>query len=75
MKLTMQYVPVKITMVCQLETNSVSLERVLEYSSVGVEAAWETPADDAVPAIWPDRGGVEITGLTVRYRYRDYLLY
>ena len=55
-------------MVCQLETNSVSLERILEYSTVGVEAAWETPADAAVPGTWPGRGGVEITGLTVRYR-------
>ena len=46
-------------MVCALETNAVSLERIFEYSSEGEEAAWQTEQDSQV------RGGENLINLSV----------
>lgn len=37
-----------VRMVCALETNAVSLERIFQYSSDGEEAAWKTGLPQAV---------------------------
>ena len=57
-----------VRMVCALETNAVSLERIFQYSSDGEEAAWETGRDEEVAEDWPATGRLQLTNLTVRYR-------
>jgi ABC-type multidrug transport system fused ATPase/permease subunit len=57
-----------VRMVCALETNAVSLERIFQYSGEGEEAAWETVGDEAAEAGWPGAGQLEVKDLTVRYR-------
>ena len=57
-----------VRMICQLETNCVSLERIFEYEEREEEAAWDTAVDQLVSGSWPERGGVAISGLTVGYR-------
>ena len=57
-----------VRMICQLETNCVSLERIFEYEEREEEAAWDTAADHLVSGSWPEQGGVAISGLTVGYR-------
>ena len=58
-----------VRMVCALETNAVSLERIFQYSSDGEEAAWKTDRDEDVPEDWPASGCLQLTNLTVRYRH------
>ena len=58
-----------VRMVCALETNAVSLERIFQYSSDGEEAAWKTDRDENVPEDWPASGRLQLTDLTVRYRH------
>ncbi len=73
-----------IRMMTDLERDSVSLERILEYSdgllkkkkeneeeeemSARREAEWNTDADLELPAGWPDRGEVEFENYSTRYR-------
>ena len=57
-----------VRMVCALETNAVSLERVFQYSADGEEAAWKTDRDEDVSEDWPVRGRLQLENLTVRYR-------
>ncbi|XP_046557639.1 multidrug resistance-associated protein 1-like isoform X2 [Haliotis rubra] len=59
-----------ITMVqitTELETNVVSVERMVEYSEIPREAAWTVP-DKKPPADWPTEGEVKFDDLQVRYR-------
>ncbi|XP_067656381.1 multidrug resistance-associated protein 1-like [Haliotis asinina] len=51
----------------QLETNIVSVERIVEYSSLPTEGAWIV-ADHRPPPEWPEEGEVELNNLQVRYR-------
>jgi len=57
-----------VRMVCQLETNCVSLERIFEYETKEKEPPWETIYDDSVPFDWPAQGNIQMEGLTVSYR-------
>ena len=57
-----------VRMVCALETNAVSLERIFQYSADGEEAAWKTERDEEVAEDWPASGRLQLTNLTVRYR-------
>ena len=57
-----------VRMVCALETNAVSLERIFQYSSAGEEAAWKTDRDEELPESWPASGRLQLSNLTVRYR-------
>ena len=57
-----------VRMVCALETNSVSLERIFEYAGRPSEAAWEAGRDREVGADWPQQGALTMTGVTARYR-------
>ena len=58
-----------IRMVCDLETNSVALERIKEYSENTPEADWEIPsADSALPENWPDTGKITFENYQTRYR-------
>ncbi len=60
-----------VRMVCDLETNCVSLERVLEYANTNPqEAKWEQ--DDAaappLPEDWPRQGQITLEDYQTRYR-------
>ena len=57
-----------VRMVCALETNAVSLERIFQYSAAGEEAAWKTDRDEELPESWPASGRLQLSNLTVRYR-------
>ena len=57
-----------VRMVCALETNAVSLERIFEYSREGEEADWEREQDHEVGEVWPGAGRLEVKDLSIRYR-------
>lgn len=58
-----------IRMLCELETNSVALERIIEYTHNDQEADWESPNDSKeLSQTWPNRGKVEFDSLAIRYR-------
>lgn len=58
-----------VRMVCELETNFVALERILEYTDNPQEAPWEVPAiDDNLPQNWPSEGKVCMKAYKTRYR-------
>ena len=54
-----------IRMICNLETDSVAIERVREYEKIEQEAAWET---GEVEEDWPSTGEVEVEEVEARYR-------
>ncbi|CAL1537561.1 unnamed protein product [Lymnaea stagnalis] len=56
-----------IQVATQAETNIVSAERILEYSEIETEAAWENP-DLKLPQPWPQNGEVVMDDLQIRYR-------
>lgn len=57
-----------IRMVCDLETNCVSVERVLDYADNNPqEADWERK-DVQLPDNWPDSGGITFDNYQTRYR-------
>ncbi|XP_046571958.1 LOW QUALITY PROTEIN: multidrug resistance-associated protein 1-like [Haliotis rubra] len=51
----------------QLETNIVSVERIVEYTNLPTEGAWIV-TDHRPPPEWPEEGQVELDKLQVRYR-------
>ncbi|KAL9940237.1 hypothetical protein V8E36_000942 [Tilletia maclaganii] len=51
----------------EVEQNIVSVERVLSYSSLQPEAAYEIP-ENKPPAGWPDKGEVQMKDYSSRYR-------
>ncbi|XP_044159188.1 multidrug resistance-associated protein 1-like [Bufo gargarizans] len=53
--------------ITDMETNSVSLERVKEYCDVEPEAPW-TSEDDSALAEWPHAGRIEFQNYGLRYR-------
>jgi len=57
-----------VRMICALETNCVSLERIFEYEERKEEASWESERDSNVAENWPARGRVDFNDLTVSYR-------
>ena len=54
-----------IRMICDLETDSVAIERVREYEKIEEEAAWET---EGVDESWPRSGELEVERVKARYR-------
>ncbi len=58
-----------IRMACELETNSVAVERILEYSRTVQEAEWTSPETDSkVSSSWPEKGEVTFEDYQTRYR-------
>ncbi|VDO01653.1 unnamed protein product, partial [Rodentolepis nana] len=55
-----------VRMSAELETNVVSVERILEYSELAIEAPWKVP-DKQPPPQWPE-GGIEFINYSTRYR-------
>ena len=54
-------------MLCDLETNCVALERVLEYIKGNPqEAAWRS--DEHFDVCWPKKGCIELKNYETRYR-------
>ncbi|CAD6926039.1 unnamed protein product [Tilletia controversa] len=51
----------------EVEQNVVSVERILSYSSLEPEAAYEIP-EHKPPAGWPDKGEVQLQDYSARYR-------
>ena len=54
-----------IRMVCEMETDSVAIERIREYGEIEQEDAWEV-AD--VPDDWPRSGELSVEAVSARYR-------
>jgi len=52
----------------EVEAKMVAVERLLEYANLEPEAPPEAPGDAAVPADWPQQGGVAFTDVELRYR-------
>jgi ATP-binding cassette subfamily C (CFTR/MRP) protein 1 len=58
-----------VRMLCDLETNSVAIERILEYSNNTQEAEWEKPEEDGkLPSEWPEQGAIKFENYQTRYR-------
>ncbi|PAA47237.1 hypothetical protein BOX15_Mlig030509g1 [Macrostomum lignano] len=55
-----------VRQVTELETNTVAVERLDEYSNLETEAPWTT--DSLPPSGWPSRGRVEFCNYATRYR-------
>ena len=53
---------------CQLETNSVALERVEEYCESEQESAWHVPEQDDSLESWPNRGEIRLQNFQAKYR-------
>ncbi|XP_018335877.1 multidrug resistance-associated protein 1-like isoform X2 [Agrilus planipennis] len=56
-----------VRMMCDLETNIVSVERIKEYGDLPQEASWEDPKMTPSPD-WPENGSIEFNNCWVRYR-------
>ncbi|KAK0042761.1 multidrug resistance-associated protein 1 [Biomphalaria pfeifferi] len=56
-----------VRMISDLETQVVSVERIVEYSELQPEAAWEID-NNTSPAGWPQSGHVSVENLSLRYR-------
>ena len=54
-----------IRMICDLETDSVAIERLKEYENIEQEEEWETTG---IPADWPQTSELSISDVSVRYR-------
>jgi ATP-binding cassette subfamily C (CFTR/MRP) protein 1 len=58
-----------VRMICDLETNCVALERVLEYITDNPqEAKWESDEDRPLDENWPSDGRIELFDYQTRYR-------
>ena len=57
-----------VQVVSTAETDAVSIERVLEYSAVSQEADWSSHGDKKPAANWPQKGGIDFTDYSTRYR-------
>ncbi len=58
-----------VRQMCELETNAVAIERVVEYSNNPQEAEWERPEEDSkLPEGWPEEGEIEFEDYQTRYR-------
>ena len=56
-----------VRMLCQLETDFVALERILEYTNNDQEDSWNKDADDALQD-WPSSGVLQFRNYQTRYR-------
>ena len=58
-----------VRMLCDLETNCVALERVLEYINENPqEAEWKLETESDSHAQWPKQGKIELINYQTRYR-------
>ena len=58
-----------VRMLCDLETNSVAIERILEYSENPQEADVEVPERERLlPENWPESGAISFEAFETRYR-------
>jgi ATP-binding cassette subfamily C (CFTR/MRP) protein 1 len=57
-----------IRMMCSLETQSICLERIFEYTERAEEDAWETSKDEEIDSEWPQSGNIEFCDVSVQYR-------
>ncbi|KAK0040484.1 multidrug resistance-associated protein 1, partial [Biomphalaria pfeifferi] len=55
-------------MASEIEINSVSVERVLDYSRVTPEASWILSGDNSALEEWPSQGSIEFVHYSSRYR-------
>ncbi|KAJ7325076.1 hypothetical protein JRQ81_018096 [Phrynocephalus forsythii] len=55
-----------VRMTSELETNTVAVERIYEYTEVANEAPWVTA--QRPPSAWPDNGEIRFVDYQVRYR-------
>ena len=56
-----------VRMTSEIETNMVSVERIIEYQNVTQEAPYELPDQDP-PKDWPQYGVVKFDNYQTRYR-------
>ena len=52
-------------MSCQLESNMVSIERIMEYTKTEQEAPWE---DTKKLENWPNKGNIQFLNYQTKYR-------
>ena len=59
-----------VRMACELETNSVALERLFEYTKLKPEAPWtsETSKKALLDRKWPSQGQIQVKGYSTKYR-------
>ena len=55
-------------MFCELETDSVAIERIREYNDLPQEADWETQYNESLPSDWPSSGRLEMDQVSAKYR-------
>eukprot|EP00457_Paulinella_chromatophora_P000315 gb/GEZN01000315.1/.p1 GENE.gb/GEZN01000315.1/~~gb/GEZN01000315.1/.p1 ORF type:complete len:1656 (-),score=281.42 gb/GEZN01000315.1/:61-4743(-) len=51
----------------ELENQMTSTERIIRYTHLPTEAAWDRPADARLPHYWPTNGAIELVKLTTSY--------
>ncbi|GFS09919.1 multidrug resistance-associated protein 1 [Elysia marginata] len=56
-----------VRMTSDLETQIVSVERIVEYTQIESEADWDNPVVKSSPG-WPKQGGIKMDKLCLRYR-------
>ncbi|TKR94143.1 hypothetical protein L596_008469 [Steinernema carpocapsae] len=54
--------------ICGLENNIVSIERIEEYTHLPTEAPVESEKGRKPPQEWPEQGAIEMRNLAIRYR-------
>ena len=55
-------------MFCELETDSVAIERIRDYEDIPQEPDWETSSRDIIPEGWPLTGRLNLTDVSAKYR-------
>ena len=55
-------------MSCELQTDSVAIERIREYNDLPQEADWETQYNESLPSDWPSSGRLEMDQVSAKYR-------
>ncbi|XP_059179062.1 multidrug resistance-associated protein 1-like [Physella acuta] len=55
-------------MLCELETNIVSAERIQEYSKIVQEGPWTVKDDSTFVDVWPHSGMIEFNNYCEKYR-------
>jgi len=54
--------------ICSLETNSIALERIYEYTEREEEADWSRPEDADLAFDWPARADLTLSNVSATYR-------
>ncbi|ULU01203.1 hypothetical protein L3Y34_001516 [Caenorhabditis briggsae] len=57
-----------VRQITKLETNIVSVERVMEYAETETEAEWKSEPGMEPPEHWPSEGKIVINNFSARYR-------